>query len=123
MLKIPGENEPSGTVCGVLDWLPTVTTTVAEPVVPKPSGICTLSWPGNAENMGAAIPLNVTLAPPRVVSSSPFDPKEENALLVPSSKLLPKMAAIVPGAREFVPTAKLALFTTLAGGTTGAEAA
>src|ERR1035438_3143898 len=123
VLNSPGENEPSGTACGALDCPPTVTTTMAEVAVPSPAGIWTLSCPGNAENIGAEIPLKVTLAPPRVVSSSPLVPKEENALFVPSSKVVPKMAAMVPGARGFVPKAKLALLTTLSGGTTGLDAA
>src|SRR5580700_542627 len=73
--------------------------------------------------MEAEIPLKVTLAPPRVVNSSPLAPKEENALFVPASNAVPKMAAMVPGARGFVPSAKLALLTTLSAGTTGLEAA
>jgi hypothetical protein len=50
-------------------------------------------------------------------------PKEEDALLDPSFKLLPKMAAMVPGAIGFAPVAKLALLTTLSAGTTGDVAA
>ena len=122
VLNMPGERDSRATVCGALIWPPTVTTTEAE--VPASSGgIWTLSWPGNEENMEADIPLKVTLAPPSVVSSLPSFPNEENALLDPSFKLLPKMAAMVPGAMGFVPVAKLALLTTLSAGTIGAVAA
>ena len=122
VLNIPGETAARVTVCRALIWPPTVTTTEAE--VPVSSGgIWTLSWPGNEENTGAAMPLKVTLAPPRVVSSLPSLPKDEYALLDPSFKLLPKMAAMVPGAIGFAPVAKLALLTTLSAGTTGAVAA
>src|SRR5690348_8077671 len=109
---MPGENAPMGTVCGGLAFPPTVTITVAEVCPANSWGISTFSWPGKAAKRGAGIPLKVTLAPPSVVSNFPLLPKDDDALLDPSSKFDPKMAAMVPGASGLLPGAKLAPLTT-----------
>src|SRR3972149_6583524 len=56
--------------------------------------------------------LIVTLAPPRLVTSLPSGPKLENSTVEPSFRLLPKIAAIEPGATGAGLGAKLALLTT-----------
>jgi hypothetical protein len=115
-VKMPGATAAKGTVCGGLDSPPAVTTTVAELCPASSSGICTLSWPGKEENRGAAIPLNVTLAPPSVISSLPLVPTDENGFCDPPFKVVPKMAAMLPRAIGFVPAANVVLLTTLLGG-------
>ncbi len=58
------------------------------------------------------MPLNLTLAPRSVVSSLPSVPKPEDVAVVPSVKLVPKIAATEPGVSGVVPGTKLALLTT-----------
>src|SRR5271157_674372 len=111
MVKMPGEYGPRGTVCGALVRPPAVTWTVAEAAPASSSGTSTLSCVGKEENRGAGIPLKVTPAPPSVASSFPSLPKGEDGWLDPSFRLVPNMAAIVPGARGLLPAAKLALLT------------
>jgi hypothetical protein len=119
---MPGEKEPIETVTGALACPATVTTTWAEVLPASSRGTWTLSWPGKEENMGAEIPLKVTLAPPRVVTNLPLL-KDENGFCEPSFKPVPKMAAIVPGERTLTPGAKLAAFTTPLFEITGAAVA
>src|ERR1700729_2829299 len=105
---MPGEKEPMGTNCGALVWPLTVTCIVAEVIPANSCGISTLSCCGNAEKIGTglATPLNVTLAPASELMSFPSAPKDEKASIDPSSRLTPKTAAIVPGARGVDPVAK-----------------
>src|ERR1022692_4293013 len=69
--------------------------------------------------MGAGTPLMLTLAPPSVVTNFPSLSKLENNTVEPSFKLVPKTAAIDPGATGAGLGAKLALFTTPPSNTTG----
>ena len=64
--------------------------------------------------------MNVTLALPSEVASFLSLPKQEKAFIEPSSRFVPKMAAMVPAARGVEPGAKLALFTVPEGFTEGA---
>src|SRR6266851_4926208 len=65
--------------------------------------------------MGAGVPFTITCAPLIVVLSRPSLPnmglQEGGRQEVPSVKLVPKMATMVPGATALEPGAKLALFT------------
>ena len=62
--------------------------------------------------MGAGMLLIVTLTPPRLVTSFPSGPKLEKSTVEPLFRLLPKTAAIEPGATGAGLGAKLALLTT-----------
>src|SRR5262249_41985899 len=66
--------------------------------------------------MGAGVPLMLTCAPASVVFRRPSGPNVGLQVgarhELPSVKLVPKIAAMLPGASGEVPGAKLALFTT-----------
>jgi len=78
------------------------------------SGTCMPICVGDAYRIGARVPFNVTSAPSSMVLSFPLLNAGKQVGCrhdVPSVKLVPKMAAMLPADSGAAPDAKLALFT------------